>query len=66
MELTLPIPNITMQTNMNKPKPTNKVMLKDCAAKRKRIECAKDTKLQHIVLAARATSNERWIIFKVL
>jgi hypothetical protein len=47
---------------MNKSKPTTK----DCAAKRKRIECAKDAKLQITVFVARATSNERLIIFKVL
>jgi hypothetical protein len=29
---------------MNKPKPTIKPVLKDFAAKRKRIECAKDIK----------------------
>jgi len=42
---------------MTKPKPTNKP--EDCAAKRKRIECAKDIKLQILVFAARAISNER-------
>ena len=44
---------------IKKNKPTNKALLKDCAAKRKRIECAKDIKLQVFVFAARATSNER-------
>jgi len=51
---------------MTKPKPNikteiikNLAALKDCAAKRKRIECAKENKLQIFVLAARATSNER-------
>jgi hypothetical protein len=51
---------------MNKSKPTIKpevikifAVLKDCAAKRKRIECVKE-------IAARATSNRQCINFKVL
>jgi hypothetical protein len=51
---------------MNKPKPTTKPVLKDCAAKRKRIECAKENKLQILVFAARATSNLHLINFITL
>jgi len=55
-----------MQTSSTKTESTIKSVLKDCAAKRKRIECAKDNKLQIFVFAARATSNECLIIFKFL
>ena len=48
---------------MNKSQPANKPVLKGCAAKRKRIECAKDIKFQVFVFAARATSNGHLISF---
>jgi hypothetical protein len=56
-----------MKATKPEPKPEVEKLtaLKDCAAKRKRIECAKDN-ITALVFAARATSNLHRINFKVL
>jgi hypothetical protein len=57
ISLITPLIIFDKRVKVNKPKPTPKPALKDCAAKRKTIECAKDNKLQIFLFAARATSN---------